>query len=496
VSALVLLPLAVPLLAAAAALVVPSPRARCALALGATTTVLATAVSLVVATRDGAVVAAQVGGWPGGVAIAFAADALSALLLCTAALVVATCLAYAAASGSDAAPSFSPLVLILSAGAYGAFLTGDLFSFFVLVEVMLAPSYGLLLLGGAAALQATRLYLSVNLLASTVLLAGVGLVFGATGTVNLGALAGAGRESPAVAVGVGVIAVALAVKAAVVPLHGWLPRSYPYAPPVVTALFSALLTKVAVYGLYRVYAVVLDGDPRYRAPLLALAVLGMVLGVLGALGARTLRDVLCHHMVSQIGYLLLGLALFTPLALAAAVFFFVQYLVVKAALLLVAAALEDRGHSGRVSDPAAPPIAAPLLSVGFLVAALSLAGLPPLSGFVAKLQLARAAADAGEHVALAAIVAVGLLTLMSMLKLWNGVFWNPGPGAEPGPAPSGGSGTVPTRLTVPTSVAAPVVVLAALSVLLGLGAEPLLQLAGTAAAGLLDPSDYVRAVLA
>src|SRR5690606_25161415 len=158
-----------------------------------------------------------------------------------------------------------------TAGVYGAYLTADLFNLFVFFEVMLAPSYVLMVLAGRRRqVAAGRIYLTVSLLASTIFLTGLALIYGLTGTVNLGELAGLGRLGP-VAVAVGVVLVAMAAKAAVVPLHAWLPRVYPHASPAVAALFSGLLTKVGVYAIFRIYAVVYDGDPRLSWPITAVA---------------------------------------------------------------------------------------------------------------------------------------------------------------------------------------------------------------------------------
>ncbi|TDC79929.1 monovalent cation/H+ antiporter subunit D family protein [Micromonospora sp. KC606] len=482
-SRLLVLPLAGPLLVAG--LLVAAPRRRTAhrmAGLATTAGVLALAVVLLATTRDGTVLAERVGGWHPLVAIGFAADAFGALMVTVCAVAVLACLTTAATDGTDGDPLFVPLVLVLSAGAYGAFLTADLFNLFVLVEVMLVPSYVLIALGaGAARLGAARVYVAVNLLASTILLAGVGLVYGATGTVRFGALAAAARTSPTVAVAAGVVLLALAVKSAVVPWHDWLPRTYPEAAPVVLALFSGLLTKVGLYALIRVFAVVFDGDPAYHWVIAAAALLSMVVGVLGALGENTMRRVLAFHMVSQIGYVLLGLALFTAASLAAAIFYLVQYILVKTALFLCAAAVHAGHRTDRLDRLGGLAGAHPLLALAFAAAALSLAGLPPFSGFVAKFLLLRAAGGGGHWVAFAVAVGVSLLTLASMLKIWSAVFW----GEPPGPAAA-------SRL--PAGVALPAFGLAVLSLLLGPVAQPLLGLADTAAAGLLDPGAYLRAV--
>jgi multicomponent Na+:H+ antiporter subunit D len=484
--ALLVLPVTAPLLAAGLLVLLPGrPLLHRVTALAVTAGVLVLGGILTAATAGGAVLTEDLGGWPPGVAIVLAADALGATMLTVTALLVLVCLAFAAATGDDSRPLFVPLVLVLSAGVHGAYLTADLFNLFVSIEVMLVPSYVLLAMGGAARRTAARLYVTVNLLASTVFLAGLGLVYGVAGTVNLGELAGAAAGDPAVATAAAVVLLAMAVKAAVVPLHGWLPRTYSAAPAAVTALFSGLLTKVGVYAIVRIYAVVFDGAADLRWVVMVAALLTMVVGVLGAVGEQAMRPILTFHMVSQIGYILLGLALFTVAGLTAAIFFLVQYVLVKAALLMCAGAVEHTYGTGDLRRLGGVVSHQPPLAATFAAAALSLAGIPPLSGFVAKLSLVTAAAAAGQYLAAGIAVAVSLLTLTSMLKVWNGVFW----GEDPEPGARG-----PVRTRVATTLTAPALLLAVLTLALGVGAQPMLAVAETAANGLVDTSTYVAAV--
>jgi multicomponent Na+:H+ antiporter subunit D len=524
-----LIPLLVawPLLAAFLAARTSSVALRRALGLGTSGAVLVGAVALVLATRDGEVLVAQVAGWPAGIAIPFAVDMLSALMVGVASLLVTTCLAFAAATGDDEDRWFVPLALVLSGGVYGAFMTADLFNLFVLVEVALIPSYVLLTMRARPEhLRAGRVYLTVNLLGSTVLLAGIALVYGVTGTVNLGELAGAARESDAAALAAGVVLVAFGVKAAVVPAHGWLPATYPNAPPAVTALFSGLLTKLGVYALFRVYSVVFEGDPRLSWLLLTVFLATMVLGVLGALGEGTMRSILVFHMISQVGYILLGLSFFGVLGMTAAIFYFLHHTVVKASLLLSAGAVEHTHGSDRLDRLGGLALREPLLAATFLVAALSLAGLPPFSGFVAKLVLVRAALLEEQYLAAGLAIGVSLFTLLSMMKIWNGVFWGEPPATEtparstapvnPDPGPRADSGTeapatvAATAVEVPTdaratrepadlprvrrSLVLPGLFLAIVTIAVGLGAQVVLELATTAAEGLVDTTAYVEAV--
>jgi len=511
VSALLVLPIALPMLGAGVLLVGPYRVGRHRVGgFAVAAAVLVTAGVLLAATSDGSVVALHLGGWPAGFAISLAADTFAALMLAVTSVVTLACAAFAAAAGDDRQRFFVPLVLLMSAGGYGAFLAADLFNLFVLVEVMLVPSYVLLALGGGARLSAARVYVTVNLLASTVFLAGVGLLYGVTGTVNLGALAGAATASPAVAAAGAVVLVALAVKAAVVPLHGWLPRTYPHASPAVTALFSGLLTKVGVYALIRIVAVVYEGDAGGPWPWAVAAATTMVVGVLGALGESGMRSVLTFHMVSQIGYVLLGPALFGTAGLGAAIFYLVQYIPVKAALLLCAGAVRSTYGTDRLDRLGGLARRHRVLAVTFVVAALSLAGLPPFSGFVAKFVVLRAAAEQGSYLLLAVAVTVSLFTLLSMMKIWTGAFWgepvpeDPRAEAAAGPArratPAGGEragAAAPARTArMRPALVAPAACLAALTVALGLGAQPLLALSGGAADQLGRPAGYARAVTA
>ena len=499
-SAVLPLLLGAPLLVAGVLLLVPSLVLRRGLALGTTAVVLAYAVRLVAATADGSVLVQQVAGWPAGIAIPFAADLFSALVVTVAALLVLVCSWYAVATGDDEDLFFWPMVLVMSGGVYGAFVTADLFNLFVMIEVALVPSYVLLTRSGRVPqLAAGRVYLTVNLLISTVLLLGIALLYGVVGTVNLAELAGVARGSDTAALAAGVVLVALGGKAALVPLHSWLPRSYPYASTAMSAMFSGLLTKIGVYGVFRVYSVVFDGDPRWGTVLQVVLVATMVVGVLGALGETSMRTILSFHMTSQAGYILLGLGFFGVLGLAAGIFYLIHHMIVKAALFLATGAVEHTRGTGQLDRLGGVARREPLLAVVFMVAALSLTGIPPFSGFVAKFTLIRAAFVEEAWWAAGFAVAVSLFTLLSMTKIWNGAFWGEDPHPDPAAEPGGRLTTQVASVAPPrvgTGLVLPGLVLAAFSVGIGIGAEGLLSLSLVAAEGLVDTSAYVAAVSA
>lgn len=481
-----LLPLffAVPLLAAVLAALTGSRAVGRVLGLAVPVAVAVAGVLLAVRTSGGDVVVAQVGGWPGGLAIPFVADLLSALLLIVSGVLVTASMTFAFATGQDSSRWFVPLTLVMTAGIYGAYLTADLFNLFVMVEVALLPSYVLMTRTGTPlGLRAARLYLVVNLTASTLFLAGLGAVYGTTGTVNVAALADRGAV-PIVAVAVAVILVALSIKAAVVPVHSWLPATYPYATPAVTALFSGLLTKVGVYALIRVLSVVFEPGPTVTLVVVAVTGASMVVGVLGALGEGSIRGVLSFHMVSQVGYILVGLVLAGPVGMAAVVFYLVHHTIVKTSLFLTGGAVEQQRGTGRIVRLGGVAREHRWIAVAFLFAALSLTGLPPFSGFWAKLGVLDAAVDADNYLVLSLALLVSVGTMVSMLKVGSGVFWGSTPADTPRPP-------TPWR----ASLVLPGLVLAGVSLAIGLYPGPLLALAATAGAGLSDPAMYVEAVL-
>lgn len=490
------LPLVVagPLLAAVVALAVRWRLLARALAVVVPAVVAAFGVALLSATHDGSVVAVRVGGWRPGIAIPFAVDQFSALLLTVSAVLVLLCTVFAASVGEDDDRWFLPLVLVMSGGVYGAYLTADLFNLFVMIEVALAPSYVLLArAGNARALAAARLYLAVNLTASTVLLIGIGLVYASAGTVNIGELAGTAVAGTGAALAAGVVLVAFTVKAALVPAHGWLPATYPAAGPAVTALFSGLLTKVGAYGIVRMLSVVVPVGQGIRVAVIVVMVVSMVLGVLGALGEQSVRGVLTFHMVSQMGYILVGVVLAGALGMAAVVFYVAQYVLVKTSLFLSLGAIEVRRGTGRIGELGGAAERHPWVALAFFTAGLALAGLPPFSGFWAKLGLLRAALEDAQWVVFAAIILVSVGTLVSMVKVGNGVFWGTPP-EERADAEHTHDAEHDERPRLGAGAVLPALLLALASLAIGLSPQWLMDIAAVAGEGLADPTAYVEAV--
>ena len=502
---LVPLPVVLPLLAAALNIaLVGSQRVQRVVSVLTLTAVLAVSVVLLVVVDEDGTAVVQLGGWEAPVGISLVADRLSALLLVVSAAVLLAVLVYAVGQGvADRRETplavFHPCYLVLAAGIAMAFLTGDLFNLFVAFEVMLVASYVLITLeGGAAQVRAGMTYVVVSLLSSALFVTAVGLVYAATGTVNMADAAVRLAEQPTglrVALGLTLLVV-FGIKAAIFPLFSWLPDSYPTAPSPVTAVFAGLLTKVGVYAIIRTQTLLFPDSQVIDQVLLVLAVLTMVVGILGALVQDDLKRLLSFTIVSHIGYMLFGLGLATAAGLAGAVLYTVHHIVVQTTLFLVAGLMERREGTSSLRRSGGLQRVAPVLAVLYLVPALSLAGIPPLSGFVAKLGLLQAGlADGGvlALVAVAAAVLTSLLTLYAMGRVWSEVFW--GPVAEVVPDTdlhdSVDVGVARTPRLMLGAAAVAVVGGLAITVVAG----PLYALTARAADELVQPAGYVSAVL-
>jgi multicomponent Na+:H+ antiporter subunit D len=492
-SYLVVLPLLVPLVGAIAGVLAWHwPTAQRAAGLAGAGALLAAGCGLLLQVWTEGIQVYQVGGWPAPFGITLVADTLSATMVVLAGIIGLATVAYSTGTidHGRASHGYYPLVQILLLGVCGAFLTGDVFNLYVWFEVMLIASFVLVALGGEKAqLEGSVKYVTLNLLSSALLLAAVGLLYGLTGSLNMAELSQRlpELESDALVAAVAFLfLVAFGIKAAAFPLFFWLPASYHTPPVAVSALFAGLLTKVGVYALLRVFTLLFVEDVAYiRELILVVAGLTMVTGVLGAIAQSEMRRLLSFHIVSQIGYLLMGLGLYSLASLAASVFFMIHIVVAKSALFLVSGLVHRLRGTFELKDLGGLYESKAMLAALFLLPALSLAGLPPLSGFFAKLALVQAGLDAGSYAIVAVALAVSILTLFSMMKIWVEAFWKPSDAAWR-PANS-------TPLGMTTLL--PAAVLAGLALALGIAAEPVFALAQRAAEQLMDPEAYARAVL-
>jgi multicomponent Na+:H+ antiporter subunit D len=445
--------------------------------------------------REGTI-ATQVGAWPAPIGITLVADRFSAIMLVLACLMLLTVLVYAI--GQPGAErnhvGFTSVYLILSAGLCATFLVGDLFTLFVAFEVMLTASYVLLTLGARQAqVRSGMTYVVISLLSSTLFVTAIALVYSATGTLNLADLAGKMAHLPGgVRMAFSVLfLIVFGIKAGLFPLFFWLPDSYPTAPSPVTAVFAGLLTKVGVYAIIR-FETLLFPTSRPTILIFVLAGLTMLIGVLGAIAQDDFKRILSFLIVSSIGFVVMGLGFFTVAAIAAAIFYIVNHVVVKTALFLTGGLVEHVGGSSRLLGVGNMVRTAPVLAVLFALPALSLVGVPPFAGFVAKFALVESGFSVGEYVVVGVSLLASLLTVFSMTKIWSGVFWSP---AEPRDDESVPRGRPAGRFGGPVLMILPTAVLVAVSLTIMVAAGALFALSERAAHDLLDPSGYIRAVL-
>jgi multicomponent Na+:H+ antiporter subunit D len=494
VNLLLALPVVLPLLGAGASIMVGRSRtAQRVVGLVVLTVVTAVAVIVAIAVdRDGTLVL-QAGGWPAPLGITLVADRLSAIILAIAAVMLLAVLVYAI--GQPGAErnhvGFQSVYLILAAGVAGSCLAGDLFNLFVSFEMMLTASYVLITLGARRdQVRSGMTYIVISLMASILFLTALALLYSATGTVNMADLAVRLQDvSPGVRTAFALLLlVVFGIKAGLFPFFFWLPDSYPTGPTAVTALFAGLLTKIGVYALIRTQTLFFTGDWP-SGLILFLAGATMIVGVLGAIAQNDVKRILSFHIVSQIGYMVMGLGLFTIAGLAGAIFFIVHQIVVKTSLFLTGGLIEHAGGSGRLSRVGELLRKAPLVAALFLISALSLAGIPPLSGFVGKFALVTAGTASEEYLLVGVSLFASLLTLFSMMKIWAGAFWAPATEVPDGTPHEVG------RLGGPFLMVAPTVVLTVITLAIAIAAGPLYRFSERAATELLDPTQYISAVL-
>ena len=492
-NSLIALPILLPLLVGASCVVVwRRPTAQRILTLAGSIAYFAVSMVLLGRVAGEGIQAVQKGDWAAPFGITLVADAFSAIMIAATGVVVLVIVVYSLATMDRGREShgYYPLLNILVMGVSGAFLTGDIFNLFVWFEVLLISSFVLLALGGERAqLEGAIKYVTLNLVASAFFLAAVGVLYAMAGSLNMAdlsqRLASAGHPGVVTTLAI-LFLVAFGIKGAIFPLFFWLPASYHTPPVAVSALFGGLLTKVGVYALIRVFTLLfLDNVDYTHNLILAAGGITMVTGVLGAVAQYEFRRLLSFHIVSQIGYMVMGLGFFTPLALAGAVFFIVHNIFVKTNLFLVSGVSYRLHGTYDLKKLGGLYRAHPWLSLLFAVSAFSLAGVPPLSGFFGKLVLVKAGLDIGQFALVAAALGVSLLTLFSMTKIWAEAFWKPLPADTPVNPPGRDTALL----------FGPIVTLAVLAVALGAAAGPFFDLALQAGHQLMDPEAYIRAVL-
>ena len=445
-------------------------------------------------------VAMTMGRWLPPFGITFAVDALGAVFALTTSLVMLAVMIYAPLELDSRKRTFGfyPLMLLLLCGVSGAFLTGDLFNLYVWFEVMLIASFGLLVMGGTPIqLDAAIKYGFLNILATTVFLVATAYTYGLTGTLNMADLLTATAEAPlpALVTAGALFIVAFGVKAAAFPGNAWLPASY-HAPMVaVSAVFGALLTKVGVYALIRLFMHVMPSAGDVLNPAIAaVAVATLIVAPLGAIASTNLRRAVGFFVIGGVGMILAGLVLGNQQGLAGAAVYAVHSMLAMAALYLAAGLVERMTGTTDTRRMGGVYAQSPLLSAAFILVVFAVSGLPPFLSLWSKILLLQGGVSAGDWIVVAAILLNAILTIIAASRLWAHVFWRSGHEGEGSERPN--PDIRPLDRTESRLGLGALAVLMVLIVVVGLFPDALIAAGQIAAADLLDPQHYVEAVFA
>ena len=483
------LPILVPLSTAAVLMLAPKrPVPQRWISLIGSILLLLSSVFVFVQVNAGGIKVLQISAWPAPFGITLVADLLAAVLVVAVGIVGAaiTVVAFAGVDPRREAFGYHPLLQVLLMGVAGAFLTGDLFNLYVWFEVMLVASFVLMALNRTREqMEAAFKYVTLNLIASSIFLTALGLLYGAAGTLNMADLA---RVWPAISTpGVDIVlavlfVIAFSIKAGLFPLFFWLPASYHTPPAPIGAAFAGLLTKVGVYALIRMFTLLFHSAPApLFALLLGMSAATMVIGLIAALKETDFRRVLSFNLVGHIGYTTASLGLLTPAALAAAIFYVLHHIIVITNLYLVSGVLLRLRRTTNMAGLGGMYRDQPLFSALAMIPVFSLAGVPPLSGFLGKLAIVEGTFASGAYWLGGLVLVVGLLTLLSMGRTWAEGFWRPA-GTQDMAAPG-------------TPYVIAIAALSLLTLAMTIGAEPLFDLTSRGAEQLLHRDEYVNAVL-
>lgn len=468
-----------------------------------TTTLVAAIAFLAVAHRNDVIYVSQMGSWPAPFGISIVFDSLSGLLIATSSMVALASYIHAWSSLDPVTERryFHPLIQSLMLGVNISFLTGDLFNLFVAFEIMLMASYALLIIGGTRKqLSQAYKYVVLNLLASTIFVIAAGMTYGMFGTLNMAQLAhvvrsavDAGESLPQGFTTLSVmLLLVFGLKGAFFPLWFWLPDTYYTCPIAIAGLFGGMLTKVGVYAVARTFPLIFtlgEAHAVIMPIIMVAAAFTMFLGVLGAVSQHEIRRILSIHVISQVGYMVFGLAIMSAWSLAGCVFYMIQHMVVKCSLFLCCGVVEKHTGTDDLDKLGGVLKRDGLLAVLFFIAAMSLVGLPPLSGFFGKLTIIQEGWTPRYWWLSIIGLLTGALTLLSMLKIWSYGFWNPSPESYPCSLDS-----AKVRSSMKSAyVGISLLVLTAL--FLGFGSELIYQVAERAGDQLVNPDAYIAAVL-
>lgn len=494
---LIILPIFIPFVAAILCMFLHKKNwiARRVIALTAAVALLISCAYIFSQVIDGDILVFTASGWQAPFGIVLAVDMFSGMMITLSSITSFACLIFAFATIDRDRENnyFYPLWFFIIMGINGSFVTGDMFNLYVFFEIMLMASYGLSVIGSTKGqLRESFKYVMLNIVSSTIFVMALAMLYGMMGTLNMADLSQKIAAVPPenqglITVCAMIFLVVFGMKGAIFPLYLWLPRTYIEPPSAIAALFGGLLTKVGVYAMIRMFTLIFIQDISYtHTIILWLAAFTMPLGVFGAVAQMNFKQILSIHIISQIGYMIMGLGLFTVWSIAGAIFYICHNIIVKTGLFLLEGATFQLTGTSELKKMSGLLSRFPWLGWSFLIAGLALAGVPPLSGFFGKFVLMKGAVMEENYWILAVAIITGFFTLFSMMKIFIYSFW----GEEKGILPEATAKKNSYLVYMPACF-----LLVGISILLGICAEPVIQVFYNAAEQIMEPQNYIDAVM-
>lgn len=430
----------------------------------------------------------QLGGWEAPFGISLVADMLAAILVTTSSIVSLACLIYAFHSTDPEREKnyIYPLLMLLISGVNGSFLTGDLFNLFVFFEVMLIASYVLLSLGGSKVqLRESIKYVVINIISSMLFIVAIAYLYSAIGSLNMAHLsvriAEIGQDGMITTISL-LFLIVFAIKSALF-LYFWLPGSYSAPPTAISAIFAALLTKVGIYTIIRMFTLIFYHDPQVTHTIMIwMAALTMILGAIGAIAHWDIKKILAYNVIVAVGFIIVGIGLNNTVALSGALFYLVNDMIAKALLFILGGAMISIAGTQKLREISGLISHHPFLGWLLFFSALALAGIPPLSGFVGKMMILQGGVDKEIYTIVIISLITSLMVLYSILKVFINGFWGETILSEDEEQSTG------KGILIPGSI------LAALIIALGIGADWFMVYIEQAVDVLMNPSLYINAV--
>jgi multicomponent Na+:H+ antiporter subunit D len=462
--------------------------------IGGTALLTYAALSMLPKVLTNGVIVSHLGGWAAPFGISFVLDPLSMIMVLLTGIAGLAVAIYSAADldSKQISSGFYPAYAILLIGLCGAFTTGDLFNLYVWFEVTVISSFILMACGNnRLQLDGTLKYAIMNLVATLFLLMAIAMLYGLTGTLNMADLAvrlPAVTSTGLVTAVTLLLIIAFSMKAALFPLFFWMPAAYHTPSFSSSAIFAAMLSKLGVYSLIRMTSLLLIPQSNYiHHILLVLALFTLIVGVLGALVQTNIRRLLSFTLISHIGFIIVGLALFTRFALAAAIFYLIQHVIVKTQLFMMSGVIKRITGTENLNKMGGLYKKHPWISLCFILPGLALAGIPPLSGFWAKFALISAAIKSHAYITVLIMIAASVLTLWVIIQTWLKAFLSKAHDAI--------AEHTPLSRHDKTIMMTPIVGLSIIMILISVYPMPLFNLSLIASHCLLNSQQYIHAVL-